>query len=142
MAEIESRQAELESLIARQAQMRQHGTSDDGTVQATVDGNRRLLAIDIAPHAFRQEHPQLIAPAIMTAISRAKAMSGSAATREEPRQVPESAPAGVFSGIGDDQPAQGVPAGLFTGAGLADEQPDENGSALFTGVHDGDEWWR
>lgn len=126
----------------RQAQTRQHGTSDDGTVKATVDGNRKLLAIDIAPHAFRQAHPQLIAHAIMTAISRAKAMSGSAATREEPRRAAESAPAGLLSGIEDDQPAQGVPIGLLTGTGLADEQPDENGSALFTGVHDGDEWWR
>jgi DNA-binding protein YbaB len=123
------------------AQTRQHGTSDDGTVKATVDGNRKLLAIDIAPHAFRQAHPQLIAGAIMTAISRAKAVSGSAATREEPRRAAESAPAGLFSGIEDDQSAQGVPIGLLTG-GLADEQPDENDSALFTGVHDRDEWWR
>ncbi|WP_236004777.1 YbaB/EbfC family nucleoid-associated protein [Amycolatopsis pittospori] len=92
MAVWEAQAAEFERLAAEHAEERFTGRSDSGLVEAEVDGNGRLIDLDVSPDALRQAYPQNIGPDTIEAIAAARAAAGAAGREKAAELFP-----GVFA---------------------------------------------
>lgn len=73
-----ARLARLEEFLAKQ---RSTGVSEDGTVRATVDGNGKVLDLDISAEALLHPHPQRLGRQILSGVSNARVTAGEATRR-------------------------------------------------------------
>lgn len=73
MAAWEAKAEEFERLAAEQAEERFTGRSASGLVEVEVDGNGRLVDLDVSPEALHQADPGKIGPDTIEAIASARA---------------------------------------------------------------------
>jgi DNA-binding protein YbaB len=69
-------QQKLTELAEGLGERRARGTSRDGNVTATVDGNGRIVDIVVRDEAVRSSHPEMIGPGVVEAIGLARGEGG------------------------------------------------------------------
>ncbi|ATY13533.1 hypothetical protein CU254_26225 [Amycolatopsis sp. AA4] len=74
--DVAARQRRLADLDAEFAGQRFRGVSRDSSVTATVDGRGEIVEIVVRDDALRSPHPELVGPAVVEAVNRARAAAG------------------------------------------------------------------
>ena len=89
MARWEAKAMEVGRLAAEQAEARFTGRSDSGLVEAEVDGNGRLVDLDVSTEALRQADPRAIGPDTIEAIVAARAAAALSGREKAGKVLPE-----------------------------------------------------
>ncbi|UKD51097.1 YbaB/EbfC family nucleoid-associated protein [Amycolatopsis sp. FU40] len=74
--DVAARQRRLADLDAELAGQRFRGASRDSSVTATVNGRGEIVDIVVRDDALRSPHPELVGPAVVEAVNRARTEAG------------------------------------------------------------------
>ncbi|WP_409185961.1 YbaB/EbfC family nucleoid-associated protein [Amycolatopsis sp. VS8301801F10] len=108
--DVAARQRRLADLDAELAGQRFRGASRDSSVTATVNGRGEIVDIVVRDDALRSPHPELVGPAVVEAVNRARTEAGQHARAAvsavlHPEAPPPEPAAAAFAPAAAPEPA-------------------------------------